>query len=251
MVHKKYLLDIIPLLSEGIKKNKSHTITVSLGKALNNLLKDEEGRVQPTIKALMGKAPSEEEKKKIWNKFCTNLLKEAMISQQRFTIKEFLWIFGPETFKAILAKLILNIHSDRGSFLGIYHKKNWLSVEGRLKFAHTNQIFTVAHPMDIFFANQITVWQKIIMDKKIKQPFQQVFRALYSLHMDEITENSSYRFSKQQLLSEKAEKAFLEEGFRVKDNYAFYDWKDLHIQSRFIWDQENTRHRGVTVTGVK
>ncbi|MEQ8222200.1 MAG: DUF4132 domain-containing protein, partial [Candidatus Eremiobacterota bacterium] len=100
-----------------------------------------------------------------------------------------------------------------------------------------------------FFANQIIMWQKIIMDHNVKQPFQQIFRSLYSLHMDEITEIESWRYSKQKLMPQKAKESFLKEGFKLEDNYALYNWKDNHVQVRFIWDREHSADKGLSITG--
>jgi len=251
-IKKIFLLEVITILTALIKEaGENQKVGINLAKALNNLMIGQEVNREEAVQLVMRKNPLEkkEDRKRIWCNFCINLLRESMITQQRFTIKEFLWIFGPEIFKKVLGRLILNVHGDMGSFFCLYHKKNWLTSEGRLKFAHTNQTFTVAHPLDIFFAGQLPAWQKILMEKKVRQPFEQVFRALYSLHMDEITELESCRFAKQQLVTEKAKKAFSEEGFILKDKYALFDWKDSHIQCRFLWDRENTEHSGITITG--
>jgi hypothetical protein len=110
-------------------------------------------------------------------------------------------------------------------------------------------MFTISHPLDIFFANQITLWQKLIMDRKTKQPFHQVFRSLYSLHLDEITSIESLRFSRHKLIPEKTRASLKEEGFFLADNYAYYNWKDNHIQNQFVWDREYTGDKGITITG--
>jgi len=248
LLNIKILMDLIPLLADYIRdKSKSQKAAIIIGKVINNLSHCSDRELKKVIKKSNIKYISD--RQELWNKVAINILEQAMINQQRFTIKEFIWLFGNDIFKEILGKLILNLQGDRGSFLGIYYEKNWLTAEGKVRFAHTKQMFTISHPLDIFFANQITLWQKLIMERKIKQPFHQVFRSLYSLHMDEITSIESLRFSRHKLIPTKAISAFKEEGFTINDNYAYYNWKDNHIQTQFVWDSGHTGEKGIAFTG--
>ncbi|HPZ08546.1 MAG TPA: DUF4132 domain-containing protein [Candidatus Eremiobacteraeota bacterium] len=250
--HMEFLTDVVTILIDYIKnKDKSEKSIILIVNSLNNLSGNKRD-IDNIIKIIMKKSPSPVElsdRNKIWLDVSKKILEQAMITQEKFTVKEFIWLFGEEVFKEILSRLVLNLYGERGSFLGIYHEKNWFTAEGKVRFAHTKQLFTVAHPLDIFFANQIILWQKIIMERKIKQPFQQVFRSLFSLHMDEITEIESLRYFSQKLIPDKAKKSFIYEGFCMKENYIFYNWKDPHIQVRFIWDREKSAHKGISITG--
>jgi hypothetical protein len=248
--HSEFLTDFVPILIDYIKlEGKSQKAVILTGNAIGNLSSNR-GEIDDIIKKIIKKDGKIEEIKDRKIEIARKIMEQAMITQEKFTIKEFIWLFGDDLFKEIPAKLVLNLYGEKGSFLGIYHEKNWLTVEGKLRFAHTKQLFTVAHPLDIFFANQIIVWQKIIMDHNIKQPFQQIFRSLYSLHMDEITEIESWRYSRQKLIPQKAKESFIKEGFNLEQNYASYNWKDTHIQIRFIWDKENSADKGLSITGA-
>ncbi len=249
LTHSEFLTDFVTALIDYIKlEGKSKKAVLLTGNAIGNLSSNR-GEIDDIIKKVIKKDGIIEEITDRKFDIARKIMEQAMITQEKFTIKEFIWLFGEDIFKKIPARLVLNLYGEKGSFLGIYHEKNWLTVEGKLRFAHTKQLFTVAHPLDIFFANQIIMWQKIIMDHNIKQPFQQIFRSLYSLHMDEITEIESWRYSKQKLVPQKAKESFLKEGFKLEDNYALYNWKDNHVQFRFIWDREYSADKGLSITG--
>ncbi len=249
LTHSEFLTDFVTALIDYIKlEGKSKKAILLTGNAIGNLSSNR-GEIDDIIKKVIKKDGIIEEITDRKFDIARKIMEQAMITQEKFTIKEFTWLFGDDIFKEIPARLVLNLYGEKGSFLGIYHEKNWLTVEGKLRFAHTKQLFTVAHPLDIFFANQIIMWQKIIMDHNVKQPFQQIFRSLYSLHMDEITEIESWRYSKQKLMPQKAKESFLKEGFILEDNYALYNWKDNHVQIRFIWDRERSADKGLSITG--
>jgi len=247
--HSEFLTDFVTTLIDYIKLDgKSQKAVILTGNAIGNLGSNR-GEIDDIIKKVITKGGTIEQITNRNVEIARKIMEQAMITQEKFTIKEFIWLFGDDIFKEIPAKLVLNLYGEKGSFLGIYHEKNWLTVERKLRFAHTNQLFTVAHPLDIFFANQIIMWQKIIMEHNIRQPFQQIFRSLYSLHMDEITEIESWRYSRQKLLPQKARESFIKEGFNLVDNYASYNWKDNHVQIRFIWDKEYSADKGLSITG--
>ena len=213
---------LLPFLLYYVKQvhRQNDTVALNIAQTLNNLSYFAD--LKKELKDILN-LPA------IWEELTKRVLEYSMVFQHQFSIKEFLWLFNQELFIDVLSNLVLNIHNDRGSFLGIFRERNWQTVGGDLKFAHTGQRFTVAHPLNIYFAETLKQWQDKLLQDKINQPFLHIFRPIHSLNLEEITANSSKRFAGYKLNNNKARQLLQQEGFTLEGSYAIFNWYDVNF----------------------
>lgn len=165
-------------------------------------------------------------------------LEEGMIRGDEFLFAEIQNLFEHPIISKHLEKLVFISNDDK---IGFYIGGNLVTPLGEVIALNENQTFRIAHCYDLHKNNVWTDYQVYCFDKKLKQPFKQVFRELYVPTADELNEKSiSRRYAGHQVqpkqtlallksrgwkvdYEEGLQKVFHKEGYQVK-MYAMADW---------------------------
>lgn len=165
-------------------------------------------------------------------------LEEAMIRGDEFTAKEIINLTEHPVIQKHLSKLVLVSNEEQLFWISGHELHN---LQNDLIPISDTQTFRIAHVVDFHRLKQWTDFQRFCFEKKLKQPFKQVFRELYIPTADELKEKSiSRRYAGHQvqpgqtlaLLKSRGwkvdyedglQKVFHKLGFQVK-LYAMADW---------------------------
>ena len=163
---------------------------------------------------------------------------EAMVRGDEFMLAEIANLFQHPVISKHLEKLVF-ISSDNK--IGFYHDGSLIDADGVEHALGANETLRIAHSVDLHEHKVWTAFQHLLFEKKLIQPFKQVFRELYIPTADELKEKSiSRRYAGHQVQPNKTlallktrgwkvdyeeglQKVFHKEGFQVK-LYAMADW---------------------------
>lgn len=109
---------------------------------------------------------------------------EAMIKEEYFEVEELNILSKNPVISPIIRHLVF-LHDD---YLGYFVDGNLVNYKGEMHFLQPKNQVKIAHPVHLNAYHQWAYYQKDLFKKKIKQPFRQVFRELYSPNEDEINE---------------------------------------------------------------
>jgi len=172
-----------------------------------------------------------------WNRSKKGL-EEAMIRGDEFLSSEMENLFEHPVISKHLEKLIFISNTDE---IGFYVNESLVTAQGELISLNENQTFRIAHCHDLHKNKVWTDFQRYSFNNKLKQPFKQIFRELYTPTADELKEKSiSRRYAGHQVqpkqtlallknrgwrvdYEEGLQKVFHKEGYQVK-MYAMADW---------------------------
>ncbi|WP_027387486.1 DUF4132 domain-containing protein [Chryseobacterium gregarium] len=165
-------------------------------------------------------------------------LEEAMVRGDEFLYAEIINLFEHPVIVKHLEKLVF-ISDDYK--MGFFHDGNLVDAQGEIHELREANTLRIAHCVDL---HQYSVWsdfQHYCFNKKLIQPFKQIFRELYIPTPDELQEKSvSRRYAGHQIQPKQAlallktrgwkvdyeeglQKVYHKEGFQVK-LYAVADW---------------------------
>ncbi|RUS43326.1 DUF4132 domain-containing protein [Cohnella sp. AR92] len=112
----------------------------------------------------------------------------SMEAGDGFTGKELANLAGNPVLAPILHKLVFQC----GDRLGFYENGRLVGVpgissdaSGAIEEIAADELLVIAHPLHLYRSGEWSLYQKHLFDKRIKQPFKQVFRELYLLNADE------------------------------------------------------------------
>lgn len=105
----------------------------------------------------------------------------------------------------MLASLFDNIVMRSGDFFGYYRDGVLVDCEGREKTIEGDDTLVVAHPLDLYAGGKLEDYKADLRNRKIEQPFCQVFRELYSKTAEERGRDVSLRYAGQTIRSDKLE----------------------------------------------
>lgn len=164
-------------------------------------------------------------------------LEEAMVRGDKFSLSELQTLFGHPVISKHLEKLVFITENGTGFFRD---GKLISAVNKETSIAEKEEI-RIAHCVDLHKSTEWSDYQAFCFDKKLKQPFKQIFRELYLPTEDELKEKSiSRRYAGHQVqpkqtvallktrgwkvdYEEGLQKVFHREGFAAK-MYAMADW---------------------------
>lgn len=168
-------------------------------------------------------------------------LERAMVESTEFGADELRKITGNPVLAPMLYRLVWT-KEDKNGFLNGEGKNLCLCDGSGIKYPLTEtDKLRVTHPHDLIGAKEWTDYMHLLYEKKIKQPFKQVFREYYPITMDERQEKTvSRRYAGHQVQPQKTVALLKSRGWTVdyeeglqkvfyKENlvarmYALADW---------------------------
>ncbi|MCL2323688.1 MAG: DUF4132 domain-containing protein, partial [Oscillospiraceae bacterium] len=141
----------------------------------------------------------------------------------------------------VLAPIVKKLVFKSGDGFGYFNADKLVMPDGSEHPLSSSDDIIIAHPYDLYESKLWSIFQKDIFDKKIVQPFKQVFRELYLINEDEKSEGTiSRRYAGYQVQPRKAVALLRSRGWTVhyedglqkvyyKENiivqiYAMADW---------------------------
>jgi len=129
------------------------------------------------------------------------MLEQAMEERTELSVEELETIAKNPIVEPMLEKLVIVSGTQYGFYKEglLYGPEN----EGGLKL-ETGALVRIAHPYDLYAAGNWHRYQQYVFEKKMVQPFKQVFRELYLVTEDERDKNNTRRYSGYQIQPKKA-----------------------------------------------
>jgi hypothetical protein len=110
-------------------------------------------------------------------------LERSMEMGNSFTVKELERIAQNPVIAPLIRTLVFKV----GEFFGFFAADGTLSDRtGNQYLVNETEEIVIAHPVDLFKSGQWSNYQRELFDRKLKQPFKQVFRELYLPNEDEL-----------------------------------------------------------------
>lgn len=169
-------------------------------------------------------------------------LEDAMVRSDEFSPEELTNLFNHPVISRHLEKLVFVTEDEKGNFsCGFYKNETLISPAGETVVLKDSSRVRIAHCADLLKSQQWSTYQHYLFDKKIQQPFKQIFRELYLPTQDELQEkNISRRYAGHQVqpkqtaallrsrgwkadYEEGLQKVYHKQGFAAKI-YAMADW---------------------------
>lgn len=105
----------------------------------------------------------------------------------------------------VIAPLLENLVFKCGNRLGYFRDNALIGLHSSGYVLRTEERCVIAHPVHLYESGQWAVYQQDIYDRKIIQPFKQVFRELYRPNSDELAlRTKSQRYAGHQIQPKKA-----------------------------------------------
>lgn len=102
---------------------------------------------------------------------------------------------------SLLSRLVI---ADDSAILGYPNADGITGVEGKIPWPEGEAILHLAHPVDFLPAHKWSCWQRDVFDRRLVQPFKQVFRELYVPTAQEGGRTEVSRYRKQQVNTHRA-----------------------------------------------
>lgn len=128
------------------------------------------------------------------------MLEEAMADGTQFLAEELNGLLTNPVIAPLLKNLVF-MHDD---FCGYFSKNQLTNVKGEEHKLTAKGKLKLAHPYDLYRLGLWADFQKDLFDRKIVQPFKQVFRELYLKTVDEKGQYKSLRYAGNQIQPKKA-----------------------------------------------
>lgn len=233
---------IEPYLRPAVVEDVQLYISIDeLGKASINVMKD--GKKLKDIPSKLKDKEYVKELKTIHKSLkdqysrARKTLENAMESADEFSVDE----LSDLSLNPVISPLLKNLVFKCGDSLG-YYKNNILEdAEGKTIKLKPEDKCIIAHPVHLYESGKWSLYQKDIYDRKVVQPFKQVFRELYRPNSDELESCTvSKRYAGHQIQPQKAAALLKSRGWTVnyeeglqkvyyKENiiaqiYAMADW---------------------------
>ena len=128
------------------------------------------------------------------------MFEQAMEDGSRFTLDELRQL----TENPVVAPILLKTVFLSGELLGFFHGDHLTDLDGSVLVEDPQAELAVAHPVHLYRSGQWTAFQQHLFDRKLVQPFRQIFRELYVKTADELGCTRSMRYSRNQIQPKKA-----------------------------------------------
>lgn len=125
------------------------------------------------------------------------MMEEFMESRNKLKYKELSSLMKNYVTEPILRNLVFV--RDENTVLGFLREGGFIDFDGNTYDVDEDDSIRVAHSFDLYENNVLDGYKNYLSDKKIEQPFKQVFRELYLKSDDELDKSSSFRYSNKQI----------------------------------------------------
>ena len=135
------------------------------------------------------------------------MMEQAMEDRTDFEVWEFLELKRNPVVRPIVENLLVKLSddtkTDQAALIGFLTEEGIAGHKGTVTPVKVDERILIAHPCDLYTGGCWHEFQKLLFERKIKQPFKQVFRELY-LKLDEEREKTESRlFSGNQIQPQK------------------------------------------------
>ncbi len=130
------------------------------------------------------------------------MMEQAMEDRTSFEAWELLELMKNPVVRPILQPLVMM--TDKGDMqLGFLTSEGLTDWAGELAKIRADEKLFIAHPFDLYKEGHWHEYQKLLFEKKVKQPFKQVFRELYVKLEEELKKEHSMMFAGNQIQPQK------------------------------------------------
>ena len=130
------------------------------------------------------------------------MMEESMESGALFRASELLALLGNPVVRAILTPLVF-LQGEHVGFLKVGAQLCLETPDGTNVLFEGGEEFRIAHPLDLYQSGNWPLYQKYLFDRRIRQPFKQVFRELYVKLPEELGLTASRMFAGNQIQPKK------------------------------------------------
>ena len=127
------------------------------------------------------------------------MFEQAMEDMIEFTAGE----LNALTANPVVAPIVKGLVYTDGKGSGMLDGMTLVTVNGKTRKLNADTTLRVAHPFDLYAEKTWRDWQKYLFDKKLVQPYRQVFRELYVKTEDELGTMTSLRYAGNQIQPQK------------------------------------------------
>ena len=127
------------------------------------------------------------------------MFEQAMEDMIEFTAGE----LNALTANPVVAPIVKGLVYTDGKGSGMLDGMTLVTVNGKTRKLNADTTLRVAHPFDLYAEKTWRDWQKYLFDKKLAQPYRQVFRELYVKTEDELGTFTSLRYAGNQIQPQK------------------------------------------------
>lgn len=131
------------------------------------------------------------------------MMEQAMEDRTAFEVWEFLELYNNPIVRPIVEPLLVRTVEEKDVKIGFLTQNGIVEISGEVFLVKADAQIFVAHPIDLYKSGHWHEYQKLLFERKIKQPFKQVFRELYVKLEDELDQYYSMLFSGNQIQPQK------------------------------------------------
>lgn len=128
------------------------------------------------------------------------MMEQAMEDRTAFEVWEFLELYKNPVARPVTQPLVVKTADAQ---LGFLTADGIVDIDGKLLPVKPEDSILIAHPFDLYESGRWHEYQKFLFERKIKQPFKQVFRELYVKLDEELEKEESRLFSGNQIQPQK------------------------------------------------
>lgn len=133
------------------------------------------------------------------------MMEQAMEDGTVFEVWEFLELLKNPVVRPVAESLVVMAAdgASDGSRMGFLTEAGIVDYAGRVAPVSPEDKILIAHPHDLYRGGHWHDYQKLLFEKRLKQPFKQVFRELYVKLAEELAQEKSLMFSGNQIQPQK------------------------------------------------
>lgn len=131
------------------------------------------------------------------------MMEQAMEDRTTFEAWELLELMKNPVVRPIVEPLVMKLDGKGKQRLGFLTEAGLVDWSDAVAKVKPDARLLIAHPFDLYQEGNWHEYQKLLFEKKIKQPFKQVFRELYVKLKEELEKEQSLMFSGNQIQPQK------------------------------------------------
>lgn len=214
--------DLVKEISEYLipKELDDLRLNISIGEGVPAIIVEKDGKKLKSIPSRIKKESYFIELKNVVGRLKDQhvrgrtLLEQAMTENSEFTSEEIAGLSENPVIWSMLSNLVLVKDENIFGFMDS-DGRSIVTQDGEIIGLADNDKLRIAHPYDLYKAGVWGSFQRIIFDKKICQPFRQVFRELYIATDEEKPSSVSLRYSGNQIMPGRASALLKKRGWTV------------------------------------
>ena len=132
------------------------------------------------------------------------MMEQAMEDRTDFEVWEFLELRTNPVVRPIVEYLVVKLaDAEADGAMGFLTEDGIVDDRGNVTVVRPDDRILIVHPFDLYVSGRWHEYQKLLFERKIRQPFKQVFRELYLKLDEELEKTESRLFSGNQIQPQK------------------------------------------------